>query len=101
MPTIIRNIAKCTLCNDIIESKSVHDFRTCKCGKTFTDGGKDYIRQTIDNTQDLSVHSNSLLQCDKCDTTMTGQEWQNNKFKCICCNKDFSKSAFVPKFEIY
>jgi len=39
---------KCTLCGDIIESKSQHDFKECSCGKTFIDGGdEDYIRTTI------------------------------------------------------
>ncbi len=31
-------------CLDIIESKHRHDFVKCKCGKSFIDGGDDYIR---------------------------------------------------------
>lgn len=42
---IKRNAAKCLKCNDIIESKHVHDFRFCKCQSIFVDGGKDYIRR--------------------------------------------------------
>ena len=42
---IIRNAAKCLKCNDMIESKHVHDFRFCKCQSIFVDGGKDYIRR--------------------------------------------------------
>jgi len=38
---------KCKLCSDIIESKYRHDYVTCKCGKTFADGGNDYIRTSI------------------------------------------------------
>ena len=30
---------KCLKCNDIIESKSVHDLQRCKCGACFIDGG--------------------------------------------------------------
>ena len=33
---------KCLKCNDIIESKSEHDFKKCKCGACFIDGGKNY-----------------------------------------------------------
>ena len=34
----------CPLCKDEIFSMSVHDFRRCKCGKVFVDGGDDYMR---------------------------------------------------------
>ena len=45
MRKIIRNAAKCLKCNDVVESKHVHDFRFCKCQSIFVDGGKDYIRR--------------------------------------------------------
>lgn len=35
---------KCLKCNDIIESKYEHDFRKCKCGSCFIDGGTEYTR---------------------------------------------------------
>lgn len=31
-------------CNEVIESRSRHDFRRCPCGKSFVDGGNDYSR---------------------------------------------------------
>ena len=31
-------------CLDIIESKHRHDFVRCGCGKSFIDGGDDYLR---------------------------------------------------------
>lgn len=43
-----RNICKCKKCGSIIESKSVHDFVSCKCGACFTDGGLDYCRRGWD-----------------------------------------------------
>ena len=61
---IVRNRAQCLRCGDIIESKHVHDFQTCKCwgkskGKTgiAVDGGLDYLRRVGDpgNYKDLSV----------------------------------------------
>lgn len=35
---------RCLKCNDIIESKYIHDLQKCKCGDCFIDGGKEYSR---------------------------------------------------------
>lgn len=35
---------ECPLCGDQIWSRHRHDFRQCTCGKTFVDGGRDYLR---------------------------------------------------------
>ena len=35
---------QCKLCNDIIFSEYTHDFKQCKCGDTFVDGGYLYFR---------------------------------------------------------
>jgi hypothetical protein len=43
--TLIRNRIRCLACDDIIESKTVHDFRMCQCGQTFVDGGLEYERR--------------------------------------------------------
>lgn len=45
MRKLTRNAAKCLLCGDIIESKSVHDFATCNCGNISVDGGLDYAKR--------------------------------------------------------
>lgn len=42
---LTKNAAKCKKCNDIIESKHRHDFKSCLCGSIFVDGGLDYIRR--------------------------------------------------------
>ena len=42
---ILKNKVQCKKCEDIIESKHVHDFRRCKCGAIFVDGGRDYLRR--------------------------------------------------------
>lgn len=42
---IIRNAIQCRHCGDIIESRSVHDYKTCKCGCCAVDGGHDYLRR--------------------------------------------------------
>lgn len=38
------NKIKCDACQDEIESTHVHDFRSCKCGRVFVDGGHEYRR---------------------------------------------------------
>lgn len=43
-----RNICRCKICGDVIESKTVHDFKWCRCGACFTDGGLEYNRRGWD-----------------------------------------------------
>jgi len=38
------NALKCGNCDDVIFSTYRHDFRKCKCGASFIDGGLDYMR---------------------------------------------------------
>lgn len=42
---LIKNAVKCLKCNDIIESKHVHDFRYCSCRNIAVDGGTEYTRR--------------------------------------------------------
>lgn len=44
MKKIISNIAKCKICDDVIESMHTHDYVMCKCGSIFIDGGTEYQR---------------------------------------------------------
>lgn len=56
---VIVNKAKCLICNEVIESTSRHDFKTCKCGNLSVDGGTDYIRRgysSKDSVQELSEY---------------------------------------------
>lgn len=54
----MRNVVKCLRCQDIIESLYCHDFKICKCGSVFTDGGRDYIHRggDIEVMLDLSEY---------------------------------------------
>ena len=45
MREILANKIRCKKCGDIIESKSVYDFRFCKCDSVAVDGGHDYLRR--------------------------------------------------------
>lgn len=44
-PQAPRNRAKCKKCEDVIESTYGHDFKQCKCGAIFVDGGRNYARR--------------------------------------------------------
>ena len=67
MPRIIRNAIRCKKCGDIIESKTVHDFKFCSCGSCAVDGGHDYLRRcgNLGDWEELSeaekVEANSTL----------------------------------------
>ena len=49
---IIKNVAQCRKCGDIIESTHRHDFKWCKCKAIAVDGGKDYLRR-LGNREDI------------------------------------------------
>lgn len=38
-------IVRCTRCDTTLQSQDVHDFRNCKCGNIFVDGGNEYDRR--------------------------------------------------------
>lgn len=58
MPRIIKlNSARCLICNQILVSRSVHDYVTCKCGNLSIDGGNEYIKvASNDYTKVESLH---------------------------------------------
>jgi len=58
MKKIKVNKVKCPYCNEVIESKSVHDYKWCSCGKIAVDGGLDYLKRCgdIDNFIELSEY---------------------------------------------
>jgi len=45
MNRLIRNRIRCLSCGQVIESKTVHDFVLCLCGKVAVDGGLMYTRR--------------------------------------------------------
>ena len=54
---ILRNVIQCRKCGDVIESVTVHDFKTCSCGTYAVDGGHYYLKRcarTLDDFIDLS-----------------------------------------------
>ena len=58
---MLRNIAKCKKCGDIIESKHRHDFVQCSCRSIFVDGGHDYIRRGGDQFDEEFDRQNGYI----------------------------------------
>lgn len=53
MKKIKKNAARCKKCGDVIESKHVHDFVTCKCGAISVDGGNCYLKRSAMDFNDI------------------------------------------------
>lgn len=58
---IHKNVARCKKCNSIIESKSVHDYRSCSCGACAVDGGHEYVRRTANSFDDMEDLTEYLI----------------------------------------
>lgn len=59
MCTLIKNMAECLTCGDVIQSTHRHDFVMCKCGDIAVDGGNDYTRRVYETWarwRDLSIY---------------------------------------------
>ena len=54
---IIKNMARCRRCGDVIESKFRHDFVTCSCSAISVDGGHDYLKRSAMDFNDLEEMS--------------------------------------------
>ena len=59
---IIKNAIQCRNCGDEIESKTVHDFKFCKCGSVAVDSGHDYLRRCGNRAdwEEMSVTRNNI-----------------------------------------
>jgi hypothetical protein len=63
----ITTILECPKCHSLIESKYTHDFKECKCGECFIDGGRAYLRYGWANDlpilYDLDLITGVLTKC--------------------------------------
>ena len=65
---VIVNKAKCLICNQVLESKFAHDFKSCRCGNLSVDGGLEYVRRGYkdkDSYQELSEYNFINIQNQK------------------------------------
>lgn len=50
---IIKNAIQCKICGDIIESFSVHDYKSCSCGACAVYGGHEYLKRLAKSFEDI------------------------------------------------
>lgn len=50
---VLVNKAECGVCGDVIESRHRHDYVRCSCGEIAVDGGKDYLKRSAKNFDNL------------------------------------------------
>lgn len=62
MEKIIINKIQCKHCGEIIESKSVHNFVTCKCGSCSVDGGHYYLRRCFKTSKEEDYIELSVVE---------------------------------------
>lgn len=55
---IISNKIKCKKCGDIIESKSINDYKRCSCGAVAVDGGTEYLKRIGNETDYIELSIN-------------------------------------------
>lgn len=61
MRRVLVNKVRCKKCDDIIESVHIHDFKRCKCGAIFLDGGNDYQRYGWETNQPDSARLEDFI----------------------------------------
>lgn len=52
MERIISNKIQCKHCGEIVESKSIHEFVTCKCRACSVDGGHYHLSRSFIKSQE-------------------------------------------------
>lgn len=53
----------CPDCQDLVWSRYTHDFRVCKCGAVFIDGGRDYTRYgTLKETKNAFIPDTCIVR---------------------------------------
>lgn len=80
MKIIVANKIRCNKCGDIIESKSVHDFVTCKCGAVSVDGGHNYLRRCAESLEDFEELSQYEVDLTVADAVRQFVEQSGDKY---------------------
>ena len=88
------NKIQCKLCQDVIESEHVHDFKMCKCKACGVDGGKEYLRR-LGNSDELI----ELSEYEPKPKSRKNQTIRVNKIQCKLC-QDIIESEHVHDFKM-
>lgn len=61
---IVRNMAQCLKCNDVITSYYGHDYTGCSCGAIAVDGGANYLKRVGEpkDIKELSIYDDAPFE---------------------------------------
>lgn len=61
---IVRNMAQCLKCNDVITSYHGHDYTGCSCGAIAVDGGANYLKRAgeLSDCKELTFYSDAPFE---------------------------------------
>ena len=76
---IVYNAIRCNNCNEIIQSKYIHDFVKCKCGQCAVDGGNMYPRRMGKDYTELSLDSDNTTHEQVREVFSWGQNYNKEK----------------------
>ena len=75
---------KCLICDDVIESKSIHDLVSCKCESCYIDGGQDYLHfggKDFDKILIIFDDGTEILASDDANYRKKYDEWEKTKYR--------------------
>ncbi len=75
---------KCLICEDIIESKYIHNLVNCKCNNCYIDGGQDYLHfggNDFDKILIIFDDGIEIVASDEENYNRKYKEWEDNKLK--------------------
>lgn len=98
MLQIVSNKIRCLWCGDILESFSVHDFKSCRCGKCFTDGGLEYVRRGFDGDKPEDVYEDLSVYYDpETKRSLTAKEANAKNISQADNDESTSPAADIPE----
>lgn len=75
---------KCLICEDIIESKYIHNLVNCKCNNCYIDGGQYYLHfggNDFDKILIIFDDGIEIVASDEENYNRKYKEWEDNKLK--------------------
>jgi hypothetical protein len=98
---ILRNAIKCKHCGNVIESKTVHDYKECSCGTVAVDGGKEYLRRSFKTSPDVDYEDLSEYEeIDAESSTTFESESEKDCTETCDCSKQLANIGNKLKDEI-
>lgn len=91
---IVVNRVYCTKCKELIISKHVHDFKTCKCENVSVDGGTNYLKRAWPENLDFIDFSEYIKIDDNYNVNRKSYKQFDLDNKCCECG---SRNILVHK----